>query len=66
MTAEDFIDVNDEVVVVPMSLHARAAGSDKVIDQPSAGVWTLRNGKAVRVRYYDDKDEALKAARHSE
>ena len=66
MTAEDFIDVDDEVVVVPMNLHARAAGSDKVIDQPSAGVWTLRNGKAVSVRYYDDRDEALEAAGLSE
>jgi hypothetical protein len=25
-------------------------------------LWTLRNGKALRVRYYDDKAEALEAA----
>ena len=66
MTADDFIDVDDEIVVVHMRLHARAAGSETVIEQPSAGVWTLRNGKAVHVRYYDDKAEALAAAGLSE
>ena len=61
MTADGFIDVDDEIVVVPMRLHARSAGSENVIVQPSTGVWTLRNAKAVHVRYYDDKAEALEA-----
>ena len=61
MTAENFIEVGDQVVV-PMHLHARIAGTEQVIEQRIAAVWTLRNGSALRVRYYDDKAEALEAA----
>ena len=56
---------NGEVVVF-MRLHARAAGSESVIEQRVAAVWSLRDERAVRVRYYDDRDEALKAAGLSE
>jgi ketosteroid isomerase-like protein len=65
MTAEDFIEVGDEIIV-PMHLHARLHGSDRVLEEPFAAVWTLRNGKAHRVRYYDDRAEALEAAGLSE
>ena len=61
MTAEDFIDAGDETVVVLMRLHAQAEGTDSVIEQSSTAVWTLRNGRAVHVRYYDDRAEALEA-----
>jgi ketosteroid isomerase-like protein len=66
MTAEDFIEADDEIVVVPMHLHARAASTDSVTEQRGVGVWTLRNGKATHVRFYDDKAEALEAAGLSE
>jgi ketosteroid isomerase-like protein len=49
-----------------MRLHARAAGTDSVIEQRSTAVWTLRNGKAVSVRYYDDRAEALETVGLSE
>jgi ketosteroid isomerase-like protein len=65
MTAEDFIEAGDKIVV-PMHLHARMRGSDRVLEERFAAVWTLRNGKALRVRYYDDKAEALEVARLSE
>jgi ketosteroid isomerase-like protein len=65
MTAEDFIEADDEIVV-PMQLHARTANTDSVLEQRIAAVWTLRNGRAVRVRYYDDKAEALEAVGLSE
>ena len=45
-----------------MRLHARPAGTESVIVQRLAAVWTLRDGRAVRVRYYDDRTEALEAA----
>ena len=60
MTAEDFIDAADEVVVL-MRVHARAASTDVVLEQRMAAVWTLRDGRAVRVRYYDDRTDALEA-----
>jgi ketosteroid isomerase-like protein len=61
MTAEDFVEADDEVVVF-MRLHAKAADSDSVIEQPIAAVWAMRNGRAVRVRYYANRTEALEAA----
>jgi ketosteroid isomerase-like protein len=66
MTAEDFIEFGDEIVVVPMQLHARTTDSDHVLEQRITAVWTLRKGKALQVRYYDDKTEALEAAGLSE
>ncbi len=60
MTAEDFIEADDEIVVL-MRVHARAANTDSVLEQRIAAVWTLRNGRAVRVHYYDDRPEALEA-----
>jgi ketosteroid isomerase-like protein len=61
MTAEDFIEAGDQIVVL-MRVHARAANTDSTLEQRSTAVWTLRNGRAIRVRYYDDRAEALKAA----
>jgi ketosteroid isomerase-like protein len=60
MTAEDFIDAGDEVVVF-MHVHARAAETDSVLKQPVTAVWGMRDGRAVRVRYYEDGDDALEA-----
>jgi ketosteroid isomerase-like protein len=60
MTAEQFIDTDDEIVVL-MRVHARARSSDDVLEQRIAAVWTLRDGRAVRVRYFDDRAEALEA-----
>ena len=65
MTAEDFIEADSEIVV-PMQLHARTASTDRVLEQRMAAVWTLRNGRAMRVRYYDDKAGALEAVGLSE
>jgi ketosteroid isomerase-like protein len=61
MTADDFIEAGDQVVVL-MRLHARAATTGGVFEQPTTAVWTLRDGRAVRVRYYEDQAEALEAA----
>jgi ketosteroid isomerase-like protein len=65
MTADDFIEAGEEIVV-PMCLHARMPGSDSVLEQRMVAVWTLRKGKALRVRYYDDKAEAFEAVGLSE
>jgi ketosteroid isomerase-like protein len=57
MTADEFIEAGDRVVVL-MRLHARSRlGSE--LEQRVAGVWTMRDGKATAVRYYMDRDEAL-------
>jgi ketosteroid isomerase-like protein len=61
MTAEEFIEAGEDVVVL-MQLHARAAETESVIEQRVVAVWRMRNGKAVGVRYYTDRSEALEAA----
>jgi ketosteroid isomerase-like protein len=65
MTADDFIDAGDEVVVF-MRLHAQPGGIDSVVEQRTTAVGALRNAKAVRVRYYDDRAAALEAVGLSE
>jgi ketosteroid isomerase-like protein len=65
MTAEGFIEAGDDIVVL-MTLHARSAGTDTVLEERVAAVWALRNGRATSVRYYDDRAEALEAAGLSE
>jgi ketosteroid isomerase-like protein len=60
MTADEFIEAGDRVVVL-MRLHARAHSGNE-LEQIVAGVWTMRDGKAIAVRYYMDRDEALAAA----
>ena len=58
---EEFIDAGDELVVF-LRYRARARGSDAEIDTPMAHVLTFREGKAVRLRQYLDRAQALKAA----
>jgi ketosteroid isomerase-like protein len=60
MTAEEFIPAGDQVVVL-MTVHARAAATDYVLEQRMAAVWTFRDGRAVRARYYDEPSQAFEA-----
>ena len=60
MTADEFIEVGDRVVVL-MHIHGRAHSGNE-LEQRVAAIWTMRDGKAVAVRYYMDPDEALEAA----
>lgn len=58
--AEEFLDAGDEVVVF-LRMRARGKESDVDVDARIAHLWTLRNGKGVRVRVLD-RAEALEAA----
>ena len=49
-----------------MSLHGRTGGSDSVTEQPTQPCGLFATGKPLRVRYYDDRAEALEAAGLSE
>jgi ketosteroid isomerase-like protein len=60
MTGEEFIPAGDKVVV-RMTVHARAANTDRVLEQRMAAVWTLRDGRAIRARYYDEPSQAFEA-----
>jgi ketosteroid isomerase-like protein len=55
------LDVDDKVVVV-VSMTGRGRGSDVPVEGRFVQVWTLRDGKAVSLRDYATKAEALEAA----
>ena len=61
MTAEEFFDVGDKVVV--RSLHkSRGAESGIPVETDIWYVWTVDGGKAVRVDIFNERREALEAA----
>jgi ketosteroid isomerase-like protein len=57
----EFIDAGDQVVV-PARLVARGRDTGIEAVQQLAMVWTLRNGKALRLETYATRAEALEAA----
>jgi uncharacterized protein len=59
--AEEFRDADDEVVVLGR-LRARGRASGIDLDVPMGFVWTLRNGKVVRVQSFSEQADAVRAA----
>jgi ketosteroid isomerase-like protein len=57
----EYIDAGENVVVV---LHETAgiAGSDADIERDVFQVWTLRDGRVVKWRVFETREEALEAA----
>jgi ketosteroid isomerase-like protein len=63
--SEELIDVNDSlVVVVTDRAQGRASGAE--VERTHASVWTVRDGKVVRVAWFPTRDAALEAAGLSE
>ena len=66
-TWEDYRQERDEPigagaeVVVPVREHGRGKGSGIELERRTFGVWTIRDGKAVRIRFYPTMSEALEA-----
>jgi ketosteroid isomerase-like protein len=58
---EELIDAGDQVVQF-FRMHARGRASGIELDGPLAQVWTVTDGLVVRVEFFDDRVEALKAA----
>jgi uncharacterized protein len=58
--AEEFIEAGDQVVVL-VRRHGRAKGSEHELETRGADLWTMRDGKALRYKAYDDRDAALEA-----
>jgi ketosteroid isomerase-like protein len=57
---KELIDAGDDVVAV-VHETARARGTDISIEREVAGVWTWREARAIRVRGYRTREEALEA-----
>ncbi len=63
---EEFIDAGDDDVVVLARFEARGRGSGVEVEGEHGYVWTVKNGKAVRFKWFQHHAEALEAAGLSE
>jgi ketosteroid isomerase-like protein len=59
--AEQFFDLGDRVLVFSR-VRGRGKGSGVGVDARVASLYSFRGGKAVRVEYFGDREEALRAA----
>jgi ketosteroid isomerase-like protein len=62
---EELIEAGEQVIAV-VNRHARGRASGVEVERPFALLWTLREGKVVRVVWYLTREEALEAAGLSE
>jgi ketosteroid isomerase-like protein len=60
----EFVDAGENVVVV-VHQRARGKGSGVMIESDMFQVWTLRDGKAVRVRVRESREEALRLSQET-
>ena len=56
---ERFVDAGENVVVIGVARGTSASGIEAQWRQ--GYVWTVRDGRAIRFRWFNDPDEALKA-----
>jgi ketosteroid isomerase-like protein len=59
---EEMIDGGRDTIVVMTRLRGRFRGSTEEVDLIEAHVWKLHDGKAVEIREYRTRTEALEAA----
>jgi ketosteroid isomerase-like protein len=57
---EELIEVGPDVVALLRST-ARGRGSGVEVERETAMVWSVREGRATALRFFRDRDEALKA-----
>jgi ketosteroid isomerase-like protein len=61
MESERWIDAGDQVVFV-FRMTAKGKGSGAEVTRRDAIVWTIRDGRTVRIDYYNNEPQALEAA----
>jgi ketosteroid isomerase-like protein len=59
---EDFIAVGDAQVVVPCILSARAKGTGREGEASTAHLFTVRDGKVLRMQVFVESQQAMAAA----
>jgi ketosteroid isomerase-like protein len=59
--AEDFIDAGDEVVSL-VRVQARTTRDAVAVEHRPAAVWSVRDDKIVRIRFFLDRAQAFEAA----
>ena len=61
LDVEEYLEAGDQIVVV-LSQRARSRGSGLPVEMHFSQVWTLRDGKQVRMQMYASREEGLRAA----
>lgn len=59
---EELIDAGEDEVVSVVTRRARGKASGVDVEHPFALLWTLRNGRVIRVVWFLSRAEALEAA----
>jgi ketosteroid isomerase-like protein len=59
---EEFIEVDEERLIVAGRVRMRGRDSGVEVEAMSAWVWTIRDGEGRSVKLYQSKSEALEAA----
>ena len=57
---EDFREVGDHILVLGR-VRARRAADEHEFDSPTAWIWEMRDGRALRLQAYSDPAKALEA-----
>ena len=58
---DEVIDAGDDEVIALVRESGRGKGSGIELERGTAGVWTLRDGKVVQIRFYERREAALEA-----
>ena len=66
LRAEEFIDIRDDCLVVQMAFGGRARHTGIDVELTPVHVFTLRDGRALRWRIFESREQALEAAGLSE
>lgn len=59
---EELIDAGEDTVISVVRRHARGRASGVDVEHPFALLWTVRDGRVVRVEWYLSRAEAFEAA----
>jgi ketosteroid isomerase-like protein len=59
---ERFLDLGERVLVLTRERGRGRASGIEVQSQPTAHLWTMRDGRVVRFQVFWDRDEGLRAA----
>ena len=61
MQPEEWIDAGDKVVII-LLMTAKGRGSGVEVTRRDGMVWTLRDGKVIRLDYFNTEEQARAAA----
>jgi ketosteroid isomerase-like protein len=61
LVAEELIDAGDDVVAF-VRVQGRTARDAVEVEHSPAAIWTIEDGKVVRIRFYLEREDALREA----